>query len=154
MAIDWITIVVTDLNDYLVGAQVSALRTAALAAGQADPFTAIMPDIVNRIRLKIESCKTNRVSATALTIPPELKWIACYLIIEAMQVRLPALKLTEDQKNQVKAAKDELNLIAKCDSVVSEPTDPLEPGDAQVGGAIEIASKTTRQFTRDKLSGF
>lgn len=154
MATNWILIVVTDLNDYLVGAQMNALRTAALAAGQADPFTNVMHDITSRIRLKIESCKTNQVSATVYTVPPECKWIACYLIIEAMQTRLPGLKLTEEQKEQIKSAKAELNLIAKCDSVVTLPTDPLVPPDAQLGGSIEVANTTPRQYTRDKLAGF
>lgn len=145
---------VTDLNDYLVGAQVNALRAAALAAGQADPFTNVMHDMASRIRLKIESCQRNQVSATPYTIPPECKWIACYLIIEAMQTRLPGLKLTEEQKGQTDRAYKELNLIAKCESAVTLPSDPLVPADAQQGGAIEIASSSTRQFTRDKLSGF
>lgn len=153
MATNWILIAVTDLNDYLVGAQVSALRTAALAAGQADPFTNVMHDMASRIRLKIESCRTNLVSATAYTVPPECKWIACYLIIEAMQTRLPGLKLSDEQKGQIDRAYKELNLIAKCDSVVTMPTDPLEPTDAQQGGEIQIASSTTRQFTRGKLAG-
>src|SRR4051812_31509551 len=121
MATNWILIAVTDLNDYLVAAQVNALRTAALAGGQADPFTNVMHDMASRIRLKIESCRTNQVSATAYTVPPECKWIACYLIIEAMQTRLPGLKLTEEQKGQVDRAYKELNLIAKCDSVVTLP---------------------------------
>lgn len=153
MATNWILIAVTDLNDYMVGAQVNALRTAALAAGQADPFTNVMRDIASRIRLKIESCRTNQVSATVYTIPPECKWIACYLILEIMQTRLPGLKMTDEQKDTLKSAKKELDLIASCDSVVTAPTDPLIPADAQTGGSIELANTTTRQFTRDKLSG-
>ena len=85
----WITISLTDLNDYLVGAQVNALNSSALASGQSDRFTRVMTDMVNRIRTKIEGCPRNFISATALTVPPELKWVACYLIIEAMQAACP-----------------------------------------------------------------
>lgn len=152
MGVAWIVIVVADLNDYLVGAQVEALRTAALAAGQADPFTKVMPDIAARMRLKIESCARNRLSATANAIPPETKWIAAYLILEAMQVRLPGLRLTEDQRNQIAEAKKQLDRIADCKDVVSEPLDPEESGAQQAGG-ITVVSSTTRTATREKMDG-
>ena len=130
----WISLSLSDLNSYLVGAQVNALNTAALAAGQSDRFTGIMTDMVNRIRVKIEGCPRNHISATPLTIPPELKWVACYLIIEAMQTAVPGLKLTDDQRNQIAKADDQLTRIADCKEVVSIPNDPLTPADVQRGG--------------------
>jgi hypothetical protein len=141
------------LNDYLVGAQVEALRTAALADGQDDPFLKIMPDVAARIRLKIESCQRNSISATANAIPPELKWLACYLILEAMQLRLPSLRLTDDQRTQISEAKKQLDRIADCKDVVSVPDDPLEPSDAQQAGGITLVSNTTRRATREKMDG-
>jgi hypothetical protein len=149
----WIVLTVDDLNDYLVGAQVEALRTAALAVGQADPFTNIMHAIAARIRLKIESCARNEISATANAIPPELKWIAAYLVLEAMQLRLPSLRLTDDQRTQISEAKKQLDRIADCKDVVSVPDDPLEPSDAQQAGGITLVSNTTRRATREKMDG-
>src|SRR6185503_16886752 len=98
MAVAWIIPALTDLNNYLVGAQVSAVNTAALAtgAGQTDRFTEARLSVCNRIRNKIESCEGNRISATALAIPPSLKMCACLLIIQALQTSIPSLKLTED----------------------------------------------------------
>jgi len=110
----WLTISLTDLNDYLVGAQVTALNSSALAPGQTDRFTKVMTDMVNRIRAKIEGCPRNHISATPLTVPPELKWAACYLIIEAMQAGVPGLKLTDDQRNQIVKAGEQLTRIADC----------------------------------------
>lgn len=149
----WVTITTSDLNDYLVAAQASALRTAALAAGQTDPFGRVMPDIIQRIRLKIQSCPGNQVSATANTIPPELKWAACYLIIEALQARMPTLKLTEEQRTQVERAVSQLDRIADCKDTVTIPDDPLGTPTTQLGGNVEIVKKTDRRATRDSMAG-
>ncbi len=149
----WITLSLTDLNNYLVGAQVTALNSTALASGQTDRFTAIMTDMVNRIRVKIEGCPRNHVSATPLTIPPELKWAACYLIIEAMQAAVPGLKLTDDQRNQIARANEQITRIADCKEVVSTPPDPLVPADVQRGGQTQLLTHgrrlATRRNTRD-----
>jgi hypothetical protein len=144
----WLTIQLSDLNDYLVGAQVTALNSSALAAGQSDRFTRIMIDMVNRIRTKIEGCPRNHLSATALTVPPELKWVACYLIIEAMQAAVPGLKLTDDQRNQIAKANEQLTRIADCKEVVSLPTDPLNPVDVQRGGQTQLVTHSKRAGSR------
>lgn len=153
MAIAWITIALADLNNYLVGAQVAAVNTAALASGQTDRFTEVKQSVINRIRNKIESCSTNRLSATPLTIPPSLKQCACLLIIQGLQSSIPSLKLSEDQKTQIETFESDLTAIAACKLTVEEATDPLEPQLAQSGGAIELAKSTTRKATRDTLSG-
>lgn len=140
----WITIQLSDLNDYLVGAQVTALNSTALASGQSDRFTKTMTDMVNRIRVKIEGCPRNHISATPLTVPPELKWVACYLVIEAMQAGVPGLKLTDDQRNQITKANEQLTRIADCKEVVSLPTDPLNPVDVQRGGQTQLVSSSRR----------
>jgi len=150
----WLTIAITDLNDYLVGAQVTALNTTALASGQSDRFTRTMTDMVNRIRTKIEGCPRNHISATPLTVPPELKWVACYLIIEAMQAGVPGLRLTEDQRAQIQRANDQLTRIADCKEVVSLPPDPLNPVDVQRGGQSQLVTRSRRIASRDQTRGF
>jgi hypothetical protein len=149
----WITITLADLNDYLVGAQVTAINTAARASGQTDRFTGAMTDAVNRIRLKIASCKSNQLSATPLTVPPELKMAACYFTIESMQAAIPGLKLTDDQKKKIEVLNTDLNRIADCKDVVSKPEDPENPSEAQRGASFEKVSGETRRATRGKLSG-
>ena len=144
----WLTISLADLNNYLVGAQVAVLNSSALAAGQSDRFTKIMTDMVNRIRVKIEGCPRNHISATPLTVPPELKWVACYLIIEAMQAAVPGLKLTDDQRNQITKANEQLTRIADCKEVVSLPSDPLTPVDVQRGGQAQLVTHARRTASR------
>ena len=149
----WITISLTDLNDYLVGAQVTALNSTALAAGQSARFTRVMTDMVNRIRAAIETCPRNHVSATALTVPPELKWVACYLIIEALQSGIPGLQLTKDQLRQIASANEQLLRVANCLEAVTRPDDPLSPADVQRGGEAQLLTSARRVATREKTKG-
>jgi hypothetical protein len=146
----WLTISLTELNDYLVGAQVAALNSSALASGQSARFTNIMTDMVNRIRVKIESCPRNHISATPLTVPPELKWVACYLIVEALQAAVPGLQLTDDQRNQIAKANAQLDRIADCKDAVSVPDDPLVPADVQRGGQAQLLSHSRPLASREQ----
>lgn len=153
MGTAWIVITANHLNDYSAGAKVNALRTAALAGGQADPFLTVMPDVVARVRAQIGSNKTNQLSATANSVSPDLKTHTCWLIIEAMQSRLPGLKLTDEEKNMVKKAEDYLARVAKGDFLVLAPTDPLGTSPLEMGASAEVVSSTTRISTRETLDG-
>jgi hypothetical protein len=138
----WIVITTADLNDYLVAAQAAAIRTAALGSGQTDRFGRVMPDVAARIRNEIQACARNRISATANAIPPELKTIACHLIIEAMQSGIPGLELTEDQRNLIRDGRRYLERIAKCEVPVSEPDDPIEPPEICDSAGCDWGSET------------
>jgi hypothetical protein len=120
-----VTIAVADLNDYLVAAQMTALRTAALGSGQSDPFTNAMHDRCNYVRNRIAG--RVQLSATAYAVPPELKTQTCYLVIEAMQTRLPVLRLTEDQRTAVRRAYDDLAIAGTDDFPISTATDAQDP---------------------------
>jgi hypothetical protein len=146
----WVVIAVKDLEDYLVGAQLNALRTAALATGQADPFPNVMHDRCNYVRNRIAS--RVMLSATAYSVPPELKTAACWLVLEVMQGRLPALKLSDDQKRQIERAYKDLDIAGKEDLPISAADDAMTPT-VQSGGGIERVSTTTRKATRDSLDG-
>lgn len=147
----WIVIAATDLDDYLVGAQMTALRSSALAAGQADPFTAVMHDRANYVRNRLAG--RVRISETDYAVPPELKGQTCLLIVEAMQGRLPVLKLTEDQRRQVERAYRDLDIAGTVDLPISEPDDPIEADVQQGATNASIVSKPTRVFTRDDMQG-
>lgn len=131
----------------------NALRTAALAGGQADPFTNVSADVIARVRAQIGSNKTNQLSATANSVPPDLKTHTCWLIIQAMQGRLPGLNLTADEKEMVKKAEDYLANVASGKFLVLTPTDPQGTSPLEMGAAAEVVSDTTRTATRAKLDG-
>jgi hypothetical protein len=134
------------LNDYQVAKIVVTLRTKALAAGQADPFTIVMPDIVARIRAEVRGCASNTVSANANTIPPDLKSHAIYLIIEAMQSRLPGLFLSADMKRLIADAKDYLKRVSKCEVPIGAPSEPETTSEIQSAAGTPRITKPTRRF--------
>lgn len=147
----WVVITVTDLNDYLVAAQMSAFRNAALGKGQADPFTAIMHDRSAYVRNRIS--KRISISATAYAIPPELKTCACWLIIEAMAGRLAiAIQLNEQQQKQIDRAYKDLDIAGTDDFPISLPDDPETPA-VQSGGGISVVSSRTRTATGRTMDG-
>jgi hypothetical protein len=150
METNWITLTADDLNDYQVAKIITAARTKALAAGQADPFVAVMPDIVARIRAEVRGCARNRVSNSALTIPPDLKAQAIYLIIEAMQPRLPGLALSEDHKTLIKDAREYLKRVSRCEIPIGEPSDPEITNDVQSTAGTPRITPPVRKFDRQQ----
>lgn len=151
----WVTVADTDLDTYLTGIKTAALRETALAEGQTDPFDDSMRDVVNRIRNKIKSNPTNRVSATALTIPPELKTAACWLTLEAMNARIGlsrSIQLTEDQKTLIKKFEKDLEDVVTGDFSISNPIDP-EDVDVQRPGITRVVSSSERVVTRSTMNG-
>ncbi|TVP80456.1 MAG: DUF1320 domain-containing protein [Puniceicoccaceae bacterium] len=150
--IAWITLTTADIEDYLVGAQVSALRTAALSPGQGDPVSEAIADISAEIRNYIRGCSSNVLSATAGTIPPELKRHAAALIIEAAQPRLK-LRLSDDQKDAAENARRLLRDIAACKYPVASPTDPESQPADQGATVTPTISGRTKRYGRDSQDG-
>lgn len=147
----WITLTPADIDDYLVGAQVAALRTAALSAGQSDPVDEAITAITSEIRNYIRSCPSNVLSLTPGTIPPELKRHACALIIEAAQPRLK-LKLSDDQRTAADNARKLLDKIAACRYAVAAPLDPqTTPSDQAATLKPSIAQNQTHRLKADGL---
>jgi hypothetical protein len=149
----WITLAESDLNDYLVAPQAAALTSAALAAGQADPWTNIMTDVVNEIRSAIRGNPRNLVSMTALSIPPDLKRTAMALIVERIQGRIPQVQLTEDQRKAADIARHVIERIQDGKVVITMPPDPLVPDDQQRGAPVAVVHADRRLFSRRKLRG-
>lgn len=152
MSVAWKVLAVADLKPFLVSEQVEALNSSSLGTGQNPRFDDAMPHVAARVRNKIASCSRNQLSATANSVPPEMVMHTALLIIEALQPGL-GITLTEDQKAQIETAKEDLNRVAECKDVVSEPSDPLTPGPAQTGGYVKVVSAATRGATHEKMAG-
>ena len=148
----WITIDADDLSDYSVAAKITALRSSALAVGQDDPFDRVMPDVAATIRGMISAGGQNLLSSTANSVPPEGKTHFCWLVIEALQARLPGLALKEEERRMIDRAWQWLRDVAKGDIGVSTPDDPITAA-MQSGSGISVVTANDRQFTRDKLAG-
>jgi hypothetical protein len=156
-----VTIAVLDVDGYLAGPYVSALQTAALQAGQPDPFTTHMTDVVNLIRSAVRGgCIRNHtpvvVSMTPLSVPPELRGHALALIVESMQGRLARAGVTlglEEIKASADRARKYIERIQDGLALVTTPPDPLTPDDQQRGGPIQIVRREKRLYTRRQTRG-
>lgn len=147
----WVVVAETDLNDYLVGKGIDAFKTKALASGQADPFANTMHDVTNMIRGYIG--KRYTLSATAYAIPPDMKWIACLLVVEAMQGRLPGVQLLDSQKSRLEDAREYLKLVNEGKVAIDAPTDPETSPALQIPGGIQVVSYDRHRLCPSQLRG-
>jgi hypothetical protein len=152
MSNTWVTIAVEDLDGYLMAIQLDAIRTGGMREGQVDPFSIVMPDVVNTVRAIIVK-RGKPVSATANTIPVEAKTHTIWLIIDALQTRIPGLIVTNEQKRHVDEAHEFLAAIGEADTAVSAPDDPVQPN-VNIGGGVSVVRAGGKRFTRDTLDGF
>jgi len=152
-SVAWIVVTVDDLDDYLVAKAMDALRTKKLRVGQVDPFTTVMHAVADRIRAEIRGCDRNQVSETAYAIPPSLKQIACLMIVEAMQGRLPGVTLNDGQQEMLRDGRRYLERISRCDVPIEMPEDPEETPTTQSGTVGKMVTYRTRVATREKMIG-
>lgn len=148
MSITWTTFTEDDLNRYINATQGNLMRTLVLATGQTDPLAESLADVVSMIRAAVASSPKGYTLGASGTIPADLKWVCGFLLVPALQARIPDLELTDDQKENVKRADRYLERIASG-AVKIDPEQQPEAG----GSAVEVASKSTRKFTREKMDG-
>lgn len=147
----WTTITATDLNATKLAPLLDALRTAALADGQADPLLEITTNAVNRIRRMIAACRTNQVDADAMKIPESLKALACRMIVREAKDRLE-IELTDTEKKAWDVDERELTRISNCevpieisDNSEAPPVQSTQPGPRITG--------RKKQYDRASQSG-
>lgn len=150
---NWIQITTADLEDYLVAAQLTALRERALGDSQDDPLPQIISDISARVRAEIASHPHNRLSSTPESIAPELKSAACYLIIESAQARIPYFGMTEEQIRQANDARSLLVRTARGEFALTVPSDPEENNTHATTGALSVERMRPNSLSGNQLKG-
>lgn len=147
----WITLTETNVLTKLSGPEISAMKTAALQSGQANPLTGIISQIVKEIRGYVAACARNTLG-DGETIPDELEGAAISRIRFELATRLPvASLLTEDRKTANANALTMLRDVASCRFNVVQPAEVAE--DQAPGSSAEVVTQTTRRATRAKLDG-
>jgi hypothetical protein len=149
----WGVIATTDLQAYLIDVQYQAIASGGTAIGQAAPFGVVMPDVVNTIR-NIIAKKGKPISVTANQVPPEARTHAIWLIIDALQTRIPGLIVTAEQKRHVDDAHAFILELGQPSFAVSLPSDPVYP-DVDIGSGISVVSSSTslRTFSSRSMDG-
>lgn len=149
----WVVPALTDLQSYINATQYNAISTGDTISGQTATtlFTAYMMTVTGRITSKIQGNANTLGSATNNAIPPECLWIACWLILEMLNTRLPSLGLTDDQKAIIKKAEKDLDAIAARKQLVVIPNDPINR--VQQLGAATVVTKSCQTVNSWTMRG-
>lgn len=150
----WITLQISDLNDYLAANQVQALQTIALANDQDNPLNEIIDDITARIRAEISGNHNNILSMNKTEIPHDLKSCACYLVLEAAQTRLTGLQLSNDQIRMANESREYLKRIAQGEIPISLPDGALSSSEFSKYSGCEVIHHRAPSATSHSLRGF
>lgn len=150
---NWIHLSTADIEDYLIAAQLQALRNQALGDTQDDPVTQATLDITQRVRAEVASCPRNRISATLESIPPELKVSAIALIIEAAQSRIPYFGMTEEQARNADNARALLERVAAGTFAITQPSDPHDNSTLSSGGSVSVEHYRQNRIQGNHFNG-
>lgn len=146
----WIEITTDDVQRKLAGAELTALKTKALSAGQEDPLPDIISDVVGEIRGYVAACASNRLGSGA-TIPEKLKSAALAMIRFRLATRLPvASLLTDDRRKENSDALSLMRDVAGCRFAIEEPD---EVSTEVIGAPMPKFGKRCRNFTRRTQDG-
>jgi phage gp36-like protein len=133
----WITISEDAIRSKLAAVELQALRTAALADGQADPLPEIVARTVDEVRGYIGACERNRLGPAG-TIPAQLESAALAIVRYRLATRLPVRTLlTEERKEEQRDALTLLRDVAACRYAVEQP-DEAGPERLAIGGTPKI----------------
>lgn len=148
----WITIDETNVLTTLTGAEVTALKTAALGAGQPDPLLDTIAKVIQEVRGYVAGNQINRLGAGAV-IPQELEADALAIIRYRAFNRLPVGRglLTQSRIDEYKDAIAKLHDVAAGRFRIEQPADISTQVIA--GPAVQLASKSRREMKRGKMRG-
>lgn len=147
----WVTLTEAKFLQHCSGAEVTAIKSAALGSGQTEPLTDTLAKVVQEVRGYVSAHGQN-VLGEGSTIPAELETAALAIARFRSLNRLPIRSLlTPTREQEYRDALTLLRDVAAGKFAVEQPTTPSDQ--VTSGPAIEVASSTTRRATRDKLSG-
>ena len=148
----WVTLTEAKFLQHCTGAETTAIKSAALATGQGEPLTDTLARVVQEVRGYVAAHAQNTLGEGA-TVPQELEAAAIAIARFRALNRLPTKSLLTDTRVQeYRDALAQLRDVAAGRFALEQPASQsaqVIPG----GGAVEVASSTTRKATREKLSG-
>jgi hypothetical protein len=146
----WSAITEAALLTRISGAELTALRAAALADGQDDPVSPSISQITAEVRGYVAACAKNLPLPTDATlIPDRLMTAACDMTVAAIIGRVPGYDLDANRQDRYDKAISLMHQVAACKFAIEDPDSGLDDG----GLGVEQADSSTRQATRAKLDG-
>jgi len=136
----------------LSGPELSSLKTAALADGQANPLTEIISDVVKEVRGYVAGNPKNTLGAGS-TIPDELMIATLAIIRLEMLTRLPGLKglITPERVDAARSGEERCKDAARGLIAIEQPATASDQVIA--GPSIQLVESRTRTATRAKMEG-
>ena len=149
----WIQITADRLVDILTPAELELLRRLSPDAFD-DTVGRRVASVVAQVRSRVGSRPGNRLSADAALIPPELEAQALTLIAAALRSSPSiALPLSQDQRDQVAAARKDLDSVAAGTYLVSMPDEPEPAPTTQGPGASQLVQMDEGPFAPAAVQG-
>jgi len=149
----WITLVEDDLKSGLTGPELTAVKTAALAAGQPAVVAEILTQVTTEVRGRVAACARN-VLGEAGTIPDECKSAAVDVAVYRICKRLPGKAvLTQERIDANNNAIEFLRDVARCDVAIVPPATEAPVAEQAGSTAAEVVTTTTRRFTKQGMNG-
>ncbi len=147
----WATLTEAKFLQHCTGAEVTAIKSAALASGQTEPLTDTLAKVVQEVRGYVAAFGQNTLGL-GVTIPSELENAACAIARYRALNRLPVKSLlTPTREQEYRDALALLRDVAAGRFAIEQPETPSTQ--VMAGPGVEVASNTTRKATRHKLSG-
>ena len=141
----WITLTEDDVLTRLAGPELSAYRTAAKAAGQADPLPEIISGAVQEARGRV--AKAGYTSDDEDAVPEQVKHHVLAIIRYRLVTRLP-LEVKESRRKEYEDALQFLREVAAGDVVLDDAaTGTLG------GGSSQVISSRARPVSLTSLKG-
>ena len=141
----WISISEAMLNDAKAAPLIAAVANTNLAAGQGDPIPNLVASIAEEIRGAIGFAGKYQVSATVLTIPPNLKDMAVQKCVRICKRRLEQT-LTQDERDEESTYQKRLGLIREGKWPVDNPDDPIAVNPSTPFGKVSSFQPYCRQY--------
>lgn len=105
----WQTLTTDNVKTRLTGPELSALQSAALASGQADPLPEIITSVVDEVRGYISA--GGHSLETGTTVPSKLVSASLAIIRYRLATRLPVKSLLDE--NRVREYQDAVKLLER-----------------------------------------
>jgi len=146
----WYKITEDDLRSAINGPEDEAIRTAALADGQEDPYIPVKTQVVGLFRNAIRSGPGNHLDPDEETLPLGAIYHAVAKIRYRLLTRFASELLDDDRRTENKEAEAWLKEVRRGFEKIEQPGD--EPG-AGSSANMETVSQHDRQATRENLAG-
>ena len=149
----WITLTETDLKGLLAGAEYTAIQTAALATGQADPVPQAVIDAIELTRSKVAGCLNNYLGdeTQGEVIPKECRNACLNLARYFACSRVPAGLINAERRKEYDDAQKYLDQIAACQVRIELP---LTVTTQKISGpAMQLVISTRERASRCQTQG-